>query len=347
MLEIQNSGFPEQPDGLGENEKVAASQSEENDSLLSLNVPDISENGEVSASPPDDAEKGEVTGDKVDDLPAVSSETHDLVEDKLTRESIVDKLKQLVEQAGEVAKEEIDAMKRNFYKIHKALVDEQKKRFVEEGGNENDFVQPEDKLELQFKELFNTFREKRALLTESLEKLKQENLQRKEKLIEKVKILLESSDDINKAYNEFKKIQQEWNEITLIPQTKVNEIWRSYQVQVEKFYDLVKINNEFRDYDFKKNCEAKLVLCEAAERLDEESDVVSAFYQLQNLHNQWREIGPVAREQREEIWNRFKAASAIINKKHQRHFEHLRENEATNFTEKKALCELIEKIDYS
>lgn len=297
----------------------------------------------LSTGEKQDTEEGKSAPATEEQVASPSSEK----EEKLTKEEMVAKLKAITEGAVENVKEEVDVLKRNFYKLHKAEVEEQKKQFIENGGEEVAFTPAEDKTEEKFKELLNVFRDKRSVYLESQEKTKEENLKKKEALIEKVKNLVESSEDINKAYNEFKKIQQEWNEITLIPQAKVNEIWRSYQVQVEKFYDLVKINNEFRDYDFKKNLEAKTILCEAAERLNEETDIISAFYQLQNLHAQWRETGPVAREKREEIWNRFKEASTVINKKHQQHFESLRENENKNLEDKTAICETIEAIDTS
>lgn len=336
MLETHGTDLPVQPE-----KQEGKAMEQEN----------VNEKNVVTAIDQQDSDKKTEESSVVESASIVASEQvatenpENEKEEQFTQESILDKLKVLVMQSVEDVRDEVDVLKRHFYKLHKASIEEQKKQFVEDGRDEKEFVPTENPLENQLKELINSFKEKRAAFLENLEKEKEKNLQRKEVLIEEIKKLVESSDDINKAYAEFKKIQQEWNEITLIPQTKINEIWRSYQIQVEKFYDLVKINNEFRDYDFKKNLEAKAALCEAAERLDEEQDVISAFYQLQNLHEQWREIGPVAREHRDEIWNRFKVASTVINKKHQLYFEQLRENENKNLEEKTAICEAIEAID--
>ncbi|MDR1683501.1 MAG: DUF349 domain-containing protein, partial [Candidatus Symbiothrix sp.] len=188
-------------------------------------------------------------------------------------------------------------------------------------------------------------KEKRAELTAELEKIKEENLALKKDIIEKLKELVESNDNFHTIYTQFKKLQQEWKEIKQIPQSAVNDLWKEYQHYSEKFYDLLKINNEMRDYDFKKNLELKQNLCEAVERLDNEKDVISAFYQLQKLHQEWREIGPVTKELREDIWARFKKASSVINKKHQEHFDALRAIEQRNLEEKTALCEVMEAID--
>ena len=178
------------------------------------------------------------------------------------------------------------------------------------------------------------------------EKEKEENLQKKLAIIEKLKELSESHDDANKAYNEFKKLQQEWNEIKQVPAAKINELWKNYQLYAEKFYDLIKLNNEFREYDFKKNLEIKLHLCEAAEKLANEEDIISAFHQLQKLHQEFRDTGPVAKELREEIWTRFKTASTTVNRRHQQHFEALKEKEQRNLDEKTVICEIVETMEY-
>jgi chromosome segregation ATPase len=184
-------------------------------------------------------------------------------------------------------------------------------------------------------------------MTAEEERQKEENYHKKLRIIDSIKNLTESSDDFNKLYKEFKDLQQQWNDTASIPQSKEKELWKSYQVYTEKFYDLIKINNEFRDYDFKKNLELKAAICESVEKLIEEPDAVSAFHQLQNFHQQWREIGPVARELREEIWVRFKDASTAINKSYQTHFESLKGKEEDNLTAKTAICEALRNIDYS
>ena len=244
-------------------------------------------------------------------------------------------------------RKEVEEYKNQFYRSLRDEIETQKQKFLSEGGEEIDFEANEPEIYSRGKELLQKIKEKRAAIHAKEEVEKEQNVARKMVIIEKIKMLTETQgeEDFNKTYQEFKNLQQKWNDIKLVPQAKVNELWRSYQRYVEKFYDLVRINNEFREYDFKKNLELKTDLCESAEKLDEENDVISAFHQLQNLHQQWREIGPVARKDREEIWNRFKAASTVINKKYQFHFEELREKENENLELKTALCEKLEAID--
>lgn len=264
-----------------------------------------------------------------------------------TKEEIIKNLQELSAKAEVPTRADVDNLKQSFYKLKSAENEILKEQFVADGGDINSFVIPTDPIEEEFKTLLNTIKEKRAKALADEEKIKEDNLVKKERIIEAIKNLTESTDDFNKLYKEFKDLQQQWNEIKLIPAAKVNEIWKAYQLHSEKFYDLIKINNEFRDYDFKKNLEIKTSICEVVEKLQEESDVVSAFHQLQNFHQQWREIGPVAKEFRDEIWERFKAASTEINKKHQSHFEELKGQEETNLIEKTAICDTLKAIDYS
>ena len=265
---------------------------------------------------------------------------------KLTKEEILAKLKEVVADVENVAKPEIDGLKQSFYKLHNAEQDAAKKLFIENGGAAENFVPQTDCVEEEFKNIMSVIKEKRSALTAELEKQKEMNLQVKLSIIEELKELVESPDDANKSYTEFKKLQQQWNEVKLVPQAKVNELWKNYQLYVEKFYDLLKLNNEFREYDFKKNLEIKTHLCEAAEKLADEADVVSAFHQLQKLHQEFRDTGPVAKELRDEIWARFKAASTTVNRRHQQHFEALKEVEQHNLDQKTVICEIIEAIDY-
>ncbi|MDR1980656.1 MAG: DUF349 domain-containing protein [Tannerellaceae bacterium] len=267
---------------------------------------------------------------------------------KLSKEEILDKLAQLVYHTPvESVRNEVELLKQAFYKIHRSDIDEQKRVFLEGGGTEEDFVAPEDGAESRIKELLSVFKEKRASLHAEEEQLRAANYALKLQLIGRLKEISESQEDFNKLYNEFKDIQQRWKEAKLIPQEHANELWRNYQIYSEKFYDIIKINNQFRDYDFKKNLELKTALCETVERLQHEPDAISAFHQLQKLHQQWREIGPVAKELREDLWTRFKAASTIINKQHQSHFESQKEKEQENLKAKIAICDEIESIDYS
>ena len=265
---------------------------------------------------------------------------------KLTKEEILAKLKEVVADVENVAKPEIDGLKQSFYKLHNAEQDAARKLFIENGGAAENFVPQTDCVEEEFKNIMSVIKEKRSALTAELEKQKEMNLQVKLSIIEELKELVESPDDANKSYTEFKKLQQQWNEVKLVPQAKVNELWKNYQLYVEKFYDLLKLNNEFREYDFKKNLEIKTHLCEAAEKLADEADVVSAFHQLQKLHQEFRDTGPVAKELRDEIWARFKAASTTVNRRHQQHFEALKEVEQHNLDQNTVICEIIEAIDY-
>ena len=252
----------------------------------------------------------------------------------------------MVADVENVAKPEIDGLKQSFYKLHNAEQDAARKLFIENGGAAENFVPQTDCVEEEFKNIMSVIKEKRSALTAELEKQKEMNLQVKLSIIEELKELVESPDDANKSYTEFKKLQQQWNEVKLVPQAKVNELWKNYQLYVEKFYDLLKLNNEFREYDFKKNLEIKTHLCVAAEKLADEADVVSAFHQLQKLHQEFRDTGPVAKELRDEIWARFKAASTTVNRRHQQHFEALKEVEQHNLDQKTVICEIIEAIDY-
>lgn len=263
-----------------------------------------------------------------------------------SKEDVLNRLKELAQDAENANKQEIDNLKQSFYKLHNAELEAAKKQFTDDGGAEEDFTAKDDPMEEEFKRLMGVIREKRSQLTASLERQKEENLQVKLSIIEELKELVESGEDANKSYTEFKKLQQQWNETKLVPQGKVNELWKNYQLYVEKFYDLLKLNNEFREYDFKKNLEIKNRLCESAEKLADEEDVVSAFHQLQKLHQEFRDTGPVTKELRDEIWNRFKAASTAVNRRHQQHFESLKETEQLNLDQKTVICEIVEAIEY-
>lgn len=265
---------------------------------------------------------------------------------KSSKAEVIERLKELSQDIEHADKAELDFLKQNFYKLHKAETDAARKAFVENGGTEEDFVPAPDPDEETYKEVMKDIKEKRNALMAQQEQLKEENLQKKLAIIEKLKELIESPEDANKSYATFKQLQQEWNDIKLVPANKVNELWRSYQVQVEKFYDILKLNNEFREYDFKKNLEIKTHLCEAAERLADEPDVVSAFHQLQKLHQEFRDTGPVAKELRESVWARFKAASTAVNRRHQQHFEQLKAEEQHNLDQKTVICEIVEATEY-
>ena len=261
-----------------------------------------------------------------------------------TKQEVVERLKQIAQSDDNPDKDEIDLLKTVFYKLHVAEREARLKEYIEGGGDPTTYQIVPDEDEETFKEQMAVVREKRAKVFLEQEAEKQANLEKKLAIIERIKAMATSPDEANKSYNEFKELQQEWKDIKAVPAEKASELWRNYQLYVEQYYDLLKLNSEAREYDFKKNLEIKTKLCEAAEKLADEEDVISAFHQLQELHQQYRETGPVAKELREQIWTRFKAASTVINKRHQQHFEDLRADEEENLARKTALCEKVEEI---
>ena len=290
----------------------------------------------------------EETPEIVEEAPETVEEptAEEPVEKKIynTKQEVLDRIKEIAQSDEAPAKDEVDLLKTVFYKLHIAEREQQMKEYLDGGGDPEKYQVRPDDLEEMFKVEMNVIKEKRAKVFQAQEAEKQENLQRKLEIIEKIKSMVTSPDEANKSYKEFKALQDEWREIKAVPAEKANELWRNYQLYVEQFYDLLKLNNEAREYDFKKNLELKTKLCEAAEKLADESDVISAFHQLQELHQQYREIGPVAKDLREEMWQRFKAASTVINKRHQQHFEGLRAREEENLQKKTELCEKVEAI---
>jgi len=279
--------------------------------------------------------------------PEVTTESPVAKHQSLSKDEIIEKLKNLALQDELPARSETESLKQAFYKHRSAEVETQKAEFTEAGNDPEAFVPSPDPSEDVLKTFLNDIKEKRATHAAQEERQKEDNYEKKLQIIESIKNLTESSEDFNKLYKDFKDLQQKWNDITAVPQSKVKELWKSYQIYTEKFYDLIKINNEFRDYDFKKNLELKTSIIESVEKLLEDADAVSAFHQLQNFHQQWREIGPVARELREEIWTRFKEASTAINKVYQSHFENLKGKEEENLAEKNAIIDILKNIDYS
>ena len=285
-----------------------------------------------------------------EEVALVSEEEAPAVEEKQprkvyeTKKEVLDRIKEIAHGDETPQKEEIDYLKTSFYKLHIAEREANLKAYINGGGDPEAYQITPDEDEEVFKAEMGIIKEKRAKLFKEQEAEKQVNLEKKLAIIEKIKGMITSPEEANKAYQEFKALQAEWREIKNVPAEKANELWRNYQLYVEQFYDLLKLNSEAREYDFKKNYGLKTKLCEAAEKLADEPDVISAFHQLQKLHAEYREIGPVAKEQREEIWNRFKAASTIINKRHQQHFEGVRAKEEENLARKTELCEKVEAI---
>ena len=277
--------------------------------------------------------------------PTVENAPEEAPKTYATKQEVLDRVREIAHSDEVPQKDELDLLKTTFYKLHLAERDAQMKAYLADGGDPEKYVLVPDETEEAFKAEMQIIKEKRAKIFLAQEEEKQANLKKKLEIIDKIKALATSPDEANQSYQEFKQLQQEWKDIKAVPADKANELWRNYQLYVEQFYDLLKLNNEAREYDFKKNLEAKTKLCEAAEKLDEEEDVISAFHQLQDLHQQYREIGPVAKELREQIWSRFKAASTVINKKHQQHFEQLRAKEEENLAKKTTLCEKVEAIN--
>ena len=305
---------------------------------------------EMQAELEEEKQAAEVSETATAETPAEETSTENTTEttvQRLTKAEVIERLKAIADDVENVPKTEIDSLKQTFYKLHNAEQEAARKKFVDDGGAPEDYVPTPDPQEEEMKNIMSVIRSKRSELAAEVEKQKEMNLQVKLSIIEELKDLLESPEDANKNYAEFKRLQQQWNEVKLVPQASVNELWKNDQLYVEKFYDLLKLNNEFREYDFKKNLEIKTHLCEAAEKLAEEPDVVSAFHQLQKLHQEYRETGPVAKELREEIWARFKAASTAVNRRHQQHFDALKEAEQQNLDQKTVICEIIEGIDYN
>ncbi|MCH5310286.1 MAG: DUF349 domain-containing protein [Prevotella sp.] len=298
-------------------------------------------------------EQGTIRNEEVNQeaaAPEVVNETHEAAEEAqprkvyATKAEVLSRIQEIAHGEETLQKEEIDYLKTVFYKLHIAEREAKLKAYLDAGGAPEQYQVTPDPEEEAFKAEMGIIKEKRALIFKEQEAEKQENLAKKLSIIEKIKNMLTSPEDANKSYQEFKTLQQQWREIKSVPAEKASELWRNYQLYVEQFYDLLKLNSEAREYDFKKNLELKTKLCEAAEKLAEEEDVVSAFHQLQKLHQEYREIGPVSKELREEIWNRFKTASTVINKRHQQHFEGMRAKEEENLARKTALCEKVEAI---
>ena len=262
----------------------------------------------------------------------------------MTKKEVLERIREIAHGDEAPQKEEVDSLKAAFYKLHIAEREARLKEYIDGGGDPEQYQITPDEMEEAFKAEMGVIKEKRQKLFKEQEQEKQENLEKKLAIIEKIKAMVTSPEEANKSYKDFKALQDEWREIKTVPAEKANELWRNYQLYVEQFYDLLKLNSEAREYDFKKNLELKTKLCEAAEKLADESDIISAFHQLQKLHQEYREIGPVSKELRDEIWNRFKAASTVINKRHQQHFEGLRAKEEDNLAKKTALCERVEAI---
>lgn len=263
-----------------------------------------------------------------------------------TKAEVIEVLKQIVYNGGNVERTELDHLKMLYYRFHNADVASTREKFIEEGGKAEDFMPAPDMDEENFKAQLSLIREMRNKAAEALEAEKQQNLKRKQEIIERIKALAATPEDADKGYNEVKELQAEWKELKAVPAENATELWKNYQLYTEQFYDQLRLNHEMRAYDFKKNLEIKTHLCEAAEKLADVEDPISAFHQLQKLHQEYRETGPVAKELRDEIWKRFKDASTVINKRHQDHFEAIKAKEEENLAKKTELCQQVEALEF-
>lgn len=295
-------------------------------------------------------QKPEVAAAVTEEVVNQVSETQKVSEESLTNYAAMDK-KQLVEVLQNLAQQPVNEVKEDvvrvrvaFAAIRKEELAKEKEAFIAKGNEEAAFAPAADELEEQFKSLYVEIKEKRAAYNAAQDALKAENLAKKREIISKINEIAEDADNVNRQYSTVQQLQQDFKAIGEVPSENDTEVWKAYQVAVERFYDLLKMNKELRDYDFKKNLEQKQALCAEAEALDEEADIVDAFKKLQQLHTSWREIGPVSKEIREELWTRFKNASAVINKKYQSFFEERKANEKKNAEGKEALCVKIEAI---
>ena len=326
------------PESVENTETVAAGQAGTAEMAAEPSVPQDEESVAPVTQPeakdrPADEENGAVEPEEGKHVPVFH-----------TKAEVIARLQEIVDNETDVDRSELEALKQAYYKMRNADVASAREAFIAEGGEAEAFIPPADADEEHFKALMNSVKERRAQLHAEQEREKQANLERKLAIIEQIKEMAATPDSADKAYNEFKQLQAEWKEIKNVPAEQASELWKNYQHNVEQFYDQLRLNHEFRAYDFKKNLEIKTHLCEAAEKLADVADVVSAFHQLQKLHQEFRETGPVAKELREEIWARFKAASTVVNKRHQAHFEQLKAQEEENLVKKTALCEQVEQL---
>ncbi len=269
-------------------------------------------------------------------------------EDIKTKEDIMARLTKLaVDETVEISREEIAHLKQRFYAIRKLEQEAELAAHLAEGKDAESFLPSLDPTEEEFKTMMNTVRERKAALAAAEEEERNKNLTRKLALIEELNTISADTDNVNRAFPRVKEIQAEFKEIGEVPATEATDLWKNYQAAVEQFYDQLKVNKDLRDYDFRKNLELKTLLCEEAEKLNDEEDIVLAFKRLQNLHDEWRQTGPVAKEVREEIWARFKDASTLVNKKYQGFFEERKARELENEKAKTEICERVEALDFS
>ena len=333
-------------DSLETNETTALEQSSEikNEQQVEPTVEAVEQvEAAEQAEPEAEAPQQELEAEALEPEPeATEAEQHIAEQTFKTKDEVVARVQEIA-QSGEAGdRTELNLLKQLFYKFHNAEVQEAFKAFVEAGGEAEKFMPEIDPAEPVFREAMQTIRDRRAAIQETLEKQKQDNLKRKLEILERIQQLASTPEEANKNFDEFKALQTEWKEIKAVPAEKATELWKNYQLYIEQYYDLLKLGHELRDYDFKKNLETKMRLIQQAEALAESPDILQAFNQLQTLHQEWKETGPVAKEIREDVWAKFKEASTVINKKHQAYFDALKAREEENLTKKTALCEQLE-----
>lgn len=322
-----------------ENEQGAVNQSDtDSEEVGEKEQPEVKaeEESQIEEEPEEEETEGDETEDQ--EKPGVDYTT-------FNREELINRMKELLDSENVLQKKrEIEIIKATFYKKQRAVNEERKKEFINKGGNPEEFTPEKDELENELKELLKRYKDKKASVNQEVEEEKRKNLEAKYQVIEELKNLVNKKESLGQTFREFRELQKRWREIGPVPQNRLKDLWGTYHHHVEKFYDYVKINKELRDLDLKKNLEAKLELCEKAEKLDEENDIVYAFKTLQSYHDKWREIGPVPNDKKEEIWERFKAATSVINKKHQQYFKELRKKQNENLEAKTKLCEQAEEL---
>lgn len=306
------------------------------------------EKPEVSTTPATSAESLESQTIATASAPEAVNESEKVDNELKTKEEIIARLNKLaVDETAEISREEIAHLKQRFYAIRKLEQEAEMAAHIAEGKEAESFIPALDQTEEDFKNLMNTVRERKAAIAAAEEEERARNLASKLALIEELKTISADTDNVNRAFPRVKEIQAEFKEIGEVPATEATDLWKNYQSAVEQFYDQLKVNKDLRDYDFRKNLELKTLLCEEAEKLNEEEDIVLAFKRLQNLHDEWRQTGPVAKEVREEIWARFKDASTLVNKKYQNFFEERKARETENEKAKTEICERVEALDFS
>ena len=347
--ENSNLATPEELVGNAEdvqNVTVVDAQAEE---IAAESVVDVvASEVEASFAEEDAALDAEKAGLALDEEIAEESDAEDVDKNNLTgksKQDLVDMFAELLEQEPvQTLRKSVEAIKIAFYKQHRAEVDAARKAFEAEQGEDAEFVPAVDALEVRLKDLFKEYRRRRDEYIAELDNHKEENLKTKLAIIEELKELVNSDETLNNTFAKFRELQQRWKDTGVVPQAKVKDLWETYNLHVENFYNFIKINKELRDLDLKKNYEQKMLLCEQAEALAVEPSIVEAFHKLQKLHDEWREVGPVANEYKESLWERFKAASSRINKQHQEYFETIKQEQVKNLELKTELCQATESL---